>query len=153
MNKEGREILPSLLKKSAVFTLLMLSSVYLFPQEKKENMQKKYIGYNDKNNDGINDLFQDANGDGINDLKPYFEDKDGDGINDNAIDVDKDGINDITGKPTTKQDELFIDEDGDGINDLYLLKEGKDFKFKYYEKGIKRFKRYRIEKKRKGESK
>jgi len=150
-------------------------------------MQKKYIGYNDKNKDGINDLFQDANGDGMNDvtgkpykfpfefidknndgmndlfqdadgngmndLKPYFEDKDGDGINDNAIDVDRDGINDITGKPTTKQDELFIDEDGDGINDLYLLKEGKHFGVKYYEKGIKRFKRYRIEKKRKGDGK
>lgn len=58
---------------------------------------------------------------------------------------------DITGKATTKKEELFIDEDGDGINDLYLLKEGKHFGFKHYEKGTKRIKRYRIEKKREGE--
>ena len=92
-------------------------------------------------------------GDGINDVRPYFEDKDGDGINDSTIDNDKDGVNDITGMPTTKQDELFIDEDGDGINDLYFLKERKNFKFKRYEKEIERFKRYRIEKKRKGKGK
>jgi len=60
------------------------------------------IGWVDKNQDGINDLFRDANGDGINDVtqKPYPH-------NFQFVDANKDGTNDV-----------FIDADGDGVNDL-----------------------------------
>ncbi|MFC1718020.1 hypothetical protein ACFL6S_30445 [Candidatus Poribacteria bacterium] len=86
----------------------------------KEKAKKpKFIGFVDKNRDGINDKFHDANGDGINDVtkKKYdhrfkFVDKNKDKINDVFVDKDGDGVNDLETK--------LVDEDKDGVNDNVL---------------------------------
>lgn len=89
--------------------------------EKKDIRPKypRFIGFIDKNRDGINDRFHDANGNGINGVtnKKYshrfrFVDKNKDKINDVFIDKDGDGVNDLETE--------FVDEDKDGINDNVL---------------------------------
>jgi len=76
--------------------------------------------YEDKNKDGINDLFRDVNGDGINDIssKPYlhsfkYSDKNKDDMNDFFSDSDGDGVNDIPGTPYP-----VLDFNGDMKNDI-----------------------------------
>jgi hypothetical protein len=86
---------------------------------KEESKKPKFIGFVDKNKDGINDKFHDADGDGINDAtkEKYnhrfkFVDKNKDKINDVFVDKDGDGVNDLETK--------FVDEDKDDINDNVL---------------------------------
>ena len=86
-------------------------------EEKSE--KPKFIGFVDKNKDGINDKFHDDNGDGINDVtkEKYehrfkFVDKNKDKVNDVFVDKDGDGVNDLETK--------FVDEDKDGVNDNVL---------------------------------
>jgi len=88
-------------------------------ETKEEAKKPKFIGFVDKNRDGINDKFHDANGDGINDVtkKKYehkfkFVDKNKDKINDVFVDKDGDGVNDLGTK--------LVDENKDGINDNVL---------------------------------
>ena len=85
----------------------------------EEAKKPKFIGFVDKNKDGINDKFHDANGDGINDVtnekyehKFKFVDKNKDKINDIFVDKDGDGVNDLETK--------MVDEDKDGVNDNVL---------------------------------
>lgn len=80
-------------------------------------------GWEDRNLDGINDLFTDSNGDGINDVtgKTYalpmaFQDDNGDGINDLWKDCDGDGVNDYLGD-RLKKDLRWVDSNGDGLMD------------------------------------
>lgn len=84
-----------------------------------ESKKPKFIGFVDKNKDGINDKFHDADGDGINDVtkEKYkhrfkFVDKNKDKINDVFVDKDGDGVNDLETK--------FVDEDKDDISDNVL---------------------------------
>ena len=86
---------------------------------KEEVKKPKFIGFVDKNKDGINDKFHDANGDGINDVtkKKYehrfkFVDKNKDKVNDIFLDKDGDGVNDLGTK--------MVDKDKDGVNDNVL---------------------------------
>ena len=88
-------------------------------ETKEEAKKPKFIGFVDKNKDGINDKFHDANGDGINDVtkekyehKFKFVDKKKDKINDVFVDKDGDGVNDLETK--------MVDEDKDGVNDNVL---------------------------------
>jgi len=85
----------------------------------EEAKKPKFIGFVDKNRNGINDKFHDANGDGIDDVtkKKYdhhfrFVDKNKDKINDVFVDKDGDGVNDLETK--------FVDENKDGISDNVL---------------------------------
>jgi hypothetical protein len=86
---------------------------------KEDSKGQKFIGFVDKNKDGINDGFHDDNGDGINDVtkKKYdhrfkFVDKNKDKVNDVFVDKDGDGVNDLETK--------FVDVDKDGVNDNVL---------------------------------
>lgn len=85
----------------------------------EETREPEFIGFVDKDKNGINDKFRDADGDGINDVtkKKYehrfkFVDKNENKINDVFRDIDGDGVNDLNTK--------FVDEDEDGINDNVL---------------------------------
>ncbi len=69
-----------------------------------KNDAELFIGYIDKNHDGINDLYCDKNGDGKNDINNKIIIP-----NIKFIDKNKDNINDI-----------FVDADGDGVNDIYI---------------------------------
>jgi hypothetical protein len=104
--------------------------------EKPEVKQKeetfadgKFIGFEDKNNDGINDKFLDADGDGKNDIddKAYphkfgFKDKNKDKINDLWMDRDGDGVNDLghkfKGEKHLSIHNNVLDVDEDGRNDI-----------------------------------
>ena len=88
-------------------------------KSKEEPKKPKFIGYVDKNKDGINDKFHDTNGDGTNDVtkEKYnhrfkFVDKNKDKINDVFVDKDGDGVNDLGTE--------FVDEDKDSINSNVL---------------------------------
>jgi hypothetical protein len=89
----------------------------------------KFIGFEDKNNDGINDKFLDADGDGRNDIddKAYphtfeFKDKNKDKINDLWVDRDGDGVNDLSHKLKGEKHLNIhfnvLDVDEDGRNDI-----------------------------------
>ena len=105
---------------------------------KEEAKKPKFIGFVDKNKDGINDKFHDANGDGIDDVtkKKYdhrfkFVDKNKDKINDVFVDRDGDGVNDLETKLVDKDkdgvNDNVLDYDKDGFNDITGLKyENKD---------------------------
>ena len=124
-----------------VFTagILMMSISYgQIPRQSEEppGIQKtknasvgKFIGFVDKNNDGINDLFLDADGAGKNDLdgKKYphkfeFQDLNKDKINDIWIDRDGDGVNDLGSRFTEMERQErhrnVLDVDEDGQNDI-----------------------------------
>lgn len=88
-----------------------------------------FLGYQDNNRDGINDLYCDADGDGVNDVSGevffsgvVFSDEDGDGVNDVFCDADGDGVNDNYVKSKKIP---VIDMNGDGINDVTGKKFGK----------------------------
>jgi hypothetical protein len=88
-------------------------------ETEEESQKPKFIGFVDKNKDGINDKFHDADGDGINDVtkEKYkhrfkFVDENNDKVNDVFVDKDGDGVNDLETK--------FVDEDKDEINDNVL---------------------------------
>jgi len=88
-------------------------------KNQKSDEKPRFIGFVDKNKDGINDLFHDADGDGVNDVNKEkyehrfeFQDKNKDKVNDIFIDKDGDGVNDLETK--------FADKDKDGINDNVL---------------------------------
>ncbi len=105
----------------------------------------KPLGFADRDNDGVNDLFRDADGDGVNDAtgRPYphdfaFEDQDGDKLNDLFRDADGDGVNDLLdgapggGGPGPGRPALetwfhanVVDFDGDQINDITGLHFGR----------------------------
>jgi hypothetical protein len=91
--------------------------------------QKDFVGFVDKDNDGINDKFRDINGDGKNDIdgKAYqykfgFKDKNKDKINDLWMDRDGDGVNDLASKLTGKEQKDIhhnvLDVNRDGCNDI-----------------------------------
>ncbi len=95
------------------------------PQENRD----KIIGFEDKDQDGINDCFVDANGDGRNDVdnKAYkhtfkFADKNDDKINDLWVDRDGDGVNDISFEFTMQEKQMIrrnvLDANEDGFNDV-----------------------------------
>ncbi len=99
------------------------------PAAQEQAAKQTFVGFVDKNNDGVNDRFVDANGDGKNDVdgKPYphgfkFVDKNRDGINDVWIDRDGDGVNDLSRKlPRELRRQIpfqVLDTDGDGRNDI-----------------------------------
>ena len=74
-------------------------------QKQESAVERKFTGFVDKNDDGINDNFFDADGDGRNDRdqKEYphkflFLDHNKDNINDLWIDRDGDGVNDLSSK-------------------------------------------------------
>lgn len=101
-----------------IFSLLQNPLCFpAFAEEAKISAKMvNFIGFVDKNKDGVNDLFRDANGDGVNDVTglayPHifgYKDENKDGINDLFIDANGDGINDY--------DSSFVDKNGDGIND------------------------------------
>ncbi|MBN1782626.1 hypothetical protein JW948_15935 [bacterium] len=80
------------------------------------------IGFEDADQNGINDLFCDADGDGVNDVNGQsyahsfkFEDKNQDGRNDLWADADGDGVNDLLNRFQNAQP--WMDMDGDGIQD------------------------------------
>lgn len=88
-----------------------------------------FIGFHDKNDDGVNDKFFDADGDGKNDVsgeqyphKFEFHDKNKDKINDIWVDRDGDGVNDLA--PKLKGIERkdahrnILDVNEDGRNDI-----------------------------------
>lgn len=98
-------------------------------QKSQPAAKKKFIGFVDKNLDGINDKFIDANGDGKNDIdgKQYshkfkYIDKNKDKINDLWIDRDGDGVNDLMHKfkndKTLDFHHRVIDVDEDARNDV-----------------------------------
>lgn len=97
--------------------------------KKETAIEKKFIGFEDKNDDGINDKFLDANGDGRNDFddKEYphkfkFKDANKDRINDLWVDRDGDGVNDLGSKLKGKERQDIhrnvVDADEDGRNDI-----------------------------------
>ena len=109
--------------KNNLKILLIFLTACAFAEEKPI-----FIGFADKNKDGINDLFTDVNGDGVNDIngKSYkhrfaFQDENGDGINDLWVDVDGDGVNDLAReielKIGGKVERPWVDKDGDGLLD------------------------------------
>jgi len=79
------------------------------------------VGFEDADQNGVNDHFADADGDGVNDVNGQayahafqFRDSNGDGKNDLWADADGDGVNDLLhqfGK------DAWVDMDGDGIQD------------------------------------
>ncbi|MFQ5769806.1 MAG: hypothetical protein ACE5HX_04685 [bacterium] len=98
-------------------------------QKREKSSENNFIGFEDKNQDGINDKFMDANGDGKNDLngKAYrhkfeFSDKNKDKINDLWVDQDGDGVNDLSHKFKSKKfkdiHSNVVDVDEDGRNDI-----------------------------------
>lgn len=106
-----------------VLILLFTLSFGLPLLGKEEARRVNFIGFVDKNKDGMNDLFRDANGDGVNDVNglPYphmfgFRDDNKDSINDIFVDANGDGINDY--------DDSFADKNGDGINDNVIDADG-----------------------------
>jgi hypothetical protein len=93
------------------------------------NNNEKIVGFEDLNQDGINDHFYDRNGDGINDLnnKKYghrfdFIDNNNDNINDIWMDRDGDGVNDLYSEIDHEMHENIhnniLDYDEDGFNDI-----------------------------------
>ena len=99
------------------------------PSKPKAKVEKKFIGFEDKNGDGINDRFRDADGDGRNDVnnQPYphkfeFKDANKDKINDLWVDRDGDGVNDLApklkGKARNAVHLNVLDADEDGHNDV-----------------------------------
>ena len=115
-------------------------------ETKEEAKKPEFIGFVDKNKDGINDKFHDANGDGINDVtkekyehKFKFVDKNEDKINDVFVDKDGDGVNDL-GTELVDEDkddvnDNVLDYDKDGVNDITGL-EYKNEELKGYRYGI-----------------
>lgn len=102
-------------------------------ETKDETKKPEFIGFVDKNKDGINDKFHDANGDGINDVtkEKYnhrfkFIDKNKDKVNDVFVDKDGDGVSDFETKfvdaDKDKINDNVLDYDRDGINDITGLK-------------------------------
>ena len=99
-------------------------------EQKHESVEERsFIGFSDKNDDGINDHFFDADGDGKNDRdqKEYphkfiFTDSNKDQINDLWIDRDGDGVNDLGSKFTDRErrerHRNVIDVNEDGRNDI-----------------------------------
>lgn len=114
-------------------------------QEQEIAAEKKFPGFVDKNDDGINDRFFDANGDGKNDLdgREYrhrfrFIDNNKDKINDLWIDRDGDGVNDLgpkfKGRELQELHRNVLDVDEDGRNDVT----GEQYdRLKYHWKGEK----------------
>lgn len=113
-----------MIKLSLAIFILMLPTILLGQIDNKS----PFIGYQDADHDGFNDLFRDANGDGVNDItsQPYFhhfkfEDQNKDGLNDLWIDRDGDGVNDLMfdllRKRNVRVETPWIDSDGDGIQD------------------------------------
>jgi len=95
--------------------------------------EKKFIGFTDKDKNGINDMFCDADGDGINDInkrkyahKFVFVDENKDGVNDLWLDKDGDGVNDrlhkLSNGDRRNAGKCIIDVDADGINDITGVK-------------------------------
>jgi hypothetical protein len=134
---------------------------FSFPLSGQRAKKLKFIGYIDKNRDGINDLFKDANGDGINDItgRPYprlfgYIDKNRDGINDLFKDANGDGINDYDNsfidKNGNRISDNVIDANGDGINDITgrvvrKFRVGKKKSVKSRKIGIKKFPSYEVD--------
>lgn len=120
----------SLIRPMALFGQDSAKSEESKPKPKVEASTKsKFIGFIDKNNDGINDEFRDADGDGRNDVdhKAYahkfaFKDKNKDQINDFWVDRDGDGVNDLAsklkGKARREVSQNVLDVNADGRNDI-----------------------------------
>ena len=122
--------------------------------EGKEDSEKpEFIGFVDKNKDGINDKFHDADGDGVNDItkEKYehrfkFVDKDEDKVNDVFVDKDGDGVNDLGTKfvdaDKDKINDNVLDYNKDGLNDITGLKYEKNdlmgYRYGIVEEEIKR---------------
>lgn len=117
-----------MIKLSLAIFILMLPTILLGQIDNKS----PFIGYQDADHDGFNDLFRDANGDGVNDItsQPYFhhfkfEDQNKDGLNDLWIDRDGDGVNDLMfdllRKRNVRAETPWIDSDGDGIQEILNL--------------------------------
>ncbi len=126
-----------------IFILLWVLRVFAQSSDKPSSIQKeakkgssieaKFVGFVDKDKDGINDKFCDANGDGKNDVdgKEYphkfeFKDKNKDKINDLWMDRDGDGVNDLIlkfkGKSRQKVQQNVLDVNADGRNDITGIK-------------------------------
>lgn len=126
-----------------IFILFWGVSVFAQSSDKPSPIQKeakkvssggaKFIGFIDKDKDGINDKFRDANGDGKNDVdgKEYphkfeYKDKNKDKINDLWMDRDGDGVNDLflkfKGRARQKVRQNVLDVNADGRNDITGVK-------------------------------
>lgn len=101
--------------------VILLAAIGLNGASSKEDASL-FLGYQDKNRDGVNDIYFDADGNGINDVdgKPVFAgvefiDEDKDGVNDIYCDADGDGVND---RYAYSKKVPVMDMNGDGINDI-----------------------------------
>jgi len=116
--------------KWTLLTLLAMTMVMIpaLAHGADTELRSPPFGYQDKNSDGINDLFRDADGDGTDDVtgKKYrhafqFRDNDNDGKNDLFRDANGDGMNDLV-VPGSKAGRrglvFFLDVDANGQNDV-----------------------------------
>ncbi len=117
-----------------LFLLIFFLILVIYIHSSSAQELNDVIGFVDRNQNGINDLFRDADGDGVNDVTSefyahdfQFADEDGNGINDLWMDSDGDGVNDYLGEAlntvegqidSTQLPDYVLDADHDGYNDI-----------------------------------